>query len=65
MDFERTKYLETVYDSIESTSNDVFSDKQDFSSLNPVDHSSVETKGFNDINDKKYEDSEEHDSHEY
>ncbi len=64
LEFERSKYLETIYNSTEQ-SQDVFNDKMDFSSLNPMDHSKTDTKGFNDINDKKYEDSEDHDSHEY
>ena len=65
LDFERSKYFDSVYDSTEQASNDIQNGKMDFSFLNPVDHSSLETKGYNDVNDKKYEDSEEHDSHEY
>jgi len=63
LEFERSQYFETIYSNDESM-NKLYSET-DTVDINPVDHVKTTSDGYNDINNKKYEDSEDHDSHEY
>ena len=65
LEFERNKHLENVYNSPNEIINDIYTDTPD-NSNNPIDNLQQDVDdGYNNINNSNYDDSEEHDSHEY
>tara|TARA_Y100000590_G_scaffold449198_2_gene586952 strand:+ start:560 stop:5218 length:4659 start_codon:yes stop_codon:yes gene_type:complete len=65
LEFERNKHLENVYNSPNEIINDIYTDTPD-NSNNPIDNLQQDIDdGYNNINSSNYDDSEEHDSHEY
>ena len=63
--FAFTKHLENVYNSPNEIINDIYTDTPD-NSNNPIDNLQQDIDDwYNNINSSNYDDSEEHDSHEY
>ena len=69
LEFERNKYLETVYNSIDHNLSDIYSDSSSSNisnTMNPTNPlQQTDSSGYNNINSSNHEDSETYDSHEY
>ena len=69
LEFERNKYLETVYNNIDHDLSNIYSDSSSSNisnTINPINPlQQTDSSGYNNINSSSHEDSETYDSHEY